>query len=125
MLATHARRASYVLAGLALNVELFDVWHFPSPDWYARAVIQAVSFGGICWVALAAALELIARRARGARAQWFMLVFAAMPLYYTFFECAAVWQGRAHAEVQTWHLISLFTITHFFFALVAAAFVVG
>jgi hypothetical protein len=126
MLPTRLRRFSYAVAALLLAAAVFNVRWLPTPDWYASTVIEAGTIAAIGLFALFVALEIAAKFAPTLRSQWFVFVFAAVAvLMVAGYVFTGAWFGRGNARVDTWHLLSLFTIVQFVLAIVAAAAIVG
>ncbi len=83
--------------------------------------MQAVAIAAIELAVLAGFLELLARFVAWQRSRIHLLIVAAPPMLLGsgyVFRCA--WFGRDVAQFDTWHLVAMFAIISFVWALFAA-----
>ena len=116
-----ARRLVYLIAAALLAAALANVLIFPATDWYRETILQAVCIAAIELALLAGFLELIARFVTWQRSRIHLLILAAPPMLLSsgyVFGCA--WSGREVAQFDTWHLVAMFAIISFVWALFAA-----
>lgn len=116
-----ARRIIYLAALVLLIAALVNVFVFPSTDWYREAIVEGVIIATAEVALLAGFLELFARFVQWPRSRIYLLIFAGPPMLLTsiyVFRCA--WFGRDVAQFDTWHLVGMFAIISFVWAVFAA-----